>query len=69
MNLGAGHGGASGRYDRLRETAHDYAFVLFALGLADDGPSDAMGIAGEGGQPDAAASGSGKPPVSAVNAG
>jgi oligopeptidase B len=28
MNLGAGHGGASGRYERLRETAFRYAFIL-----------------------------------------
>jgi oligopeptidase B len=27
-NMDAGHGGASGRYDALRETAFDYAFVL-----------------------------------------
>ncbi len=27
-NLGAGHGGSSGRYDALRETAFDYAFAL-----------------------------------------
>lgn len=27
-NMGAGHGGASGRYDRLREIATDYGFVL-----------------------------------------
>jgi oligopeptidase B len=27
-NMGAGHGGASGRYDRLREIAGDYAFIL-----------------------------------------
>ena len=33
-NLGAGHGGASGRYDRLREIATDFAFVLWRLGLA-----------------------------------
>ncbi|MCC7134063.1 MAG: S9 family peptidase [Gemmatimonadales bacterium] len=33
-NLGAGHGGASGRYDRLREIATDYAFILWRLGLA-----------------------------------
>jgi oligopeptidase B len=28
MNMGAGHGGASGRYERLRETALRYAFIL-----------------------------------------
>jgi len=30
-NMGAGHGGASGRYDRLREIAGDYAFILTVL--------------------------------------
>jgi oligopeptidase B len=29
----AGHGGKSGRYDRLRETAYDYAFILWQLGV------------------------------------
>jgi oligopeptidase B len=32
-NMGAGHGGASGRYDRLREIALDYAFMLSQLGV------------------------------------
>ena len=32
-NLGAGHGGASGRYDRLREYAVDYAFLMTVLGV------------------------------------
>jgi oligopeptidase B len=32
INMDAGHGGASGRYDALRETALDYAFLLTQLG-------------------------------------
>jgi len=32
-NFGAGHGGASGRYDALHDVARDYAFFLSALGL------------------------------------
>ncbi|HEX2249423.1 MAG TPA: prolyl oligopeptidase family serine peptidase, partial [Gemmatimonadales bacterium] len=30
-NMGAGHGGASGRYDMLREVAFKYAFILDVL--------------------------------------
>jgi oligopeptidase B len=33
-NMAAGHGGASGRYDTLHETAFEWAFVLGQLGLA-----------------------------------
>ena len=32
-NLGAGHGGSSGRYDALQEAAFDYAFVLSQMGI------------------------------------
>ncbi len=33
-NMGAGHGGKSGRYESLHETAEEYAFLLMAFGLA-----------------------------------
>ena len=32
-NMGAGHGGASGRYEAMRETAIRYAFILDQLGI------------------------------------
>jgi oligopeptidase B len=35
-NLTAGHGGASGRYDYLKETALDYVFLLRELGAIGD---------------------------------
>jgi oligopeptidase B len=34
-NMDAGHGGASGRYDRYRETAFEYAFLLDHAGKID----------------------------------
>ena len=34
VNMDAGHGGASGRYDYLKEIAFDYAFLLGELGVA-----------------------------------
>ncbi len=34
MNMGAGHGGSSGRYERLKEIAFDYAFMLQQVGLS-----------------------------------
>jgi oligopeptidase B len=35
VNFAAGHGGASGRYDALKETAFDYAFLLAQVGIAE----------------------------------
>ncbi|MDG2001895.1 MAG: S9 family peptidase [Novosphingobium sp.] len=34
-NMGAGHGGKSGRFESLRETAEEYAFILWQLGRGD----------------------------------
>jgi oligopeptidase B len=34
-NMGAGHGGASGRYDALEELAFAYAFILQAVGIEE----------------------------------
>jgi oligopeptidase B len=33
-NMGAGHGGKSGRFESLREAAEEHAFVLWQMGLA-----------------------------------
>jgi len=35
VNMGAGHGGASGRYDAIHETAFDYAFALWQVGITN----------------------------------
>jgi oligopeptidase B len=39
-NMEAGHGGKSGRFERYREIAEEYAFVLDQAGLAGT-PTDA----------------------------
>ncbi len=36
-NMDAGHGGASGRYQRYRETAMEYAFMLDLVGINESG--------------------------------
>ena len=35
-NMGAGHGGASGRYEHLRDRAADYVFVLKEFGMIEN---------------------------------
>ncbi len=35
--MAAGHGGSSGRYDRLREIAFDYSFMLWQMGIEKNG--------------------------------
>lgn len=32
-NMGAGHGGSSGRYDHLKEVAFDYTYALTQVGI------------------------------------
>jgi len=36
INMAGGHGGSSGRYDRLKEIAFDYAFVVSTLKAPED---------------------------------
>lgn len=35
-NMGAGHGGKSGRWDSLYETAEEFAFILWQMGMAEE---------------------------------
>ena len=42
-NMGAGHGGASGRYDALRETAFTYSFILWQMGIPTTPGTSAAG--------------------------
>jgi len=32
-NMGAGHGGASGRYDQLKEEAFEHAWLMWQAGI------------------------------------
>ena len=43
INMAAGHGGSSGRYDALRELALDYTWVLGVLGLGPAGAGSRSG--------------------------
>ena len=44
-NMGAGHGGASGRFDSLKERAEEWAFALMTVGLADAEAAEATSAA------------------------
>ena len=43
LNMEAGHGGASGRFDFLKEIALDYAFAVWAVERVDGGRTDPAG--------------------------
>ena len=38
-NMGAGHGGKSGRFESLKETAEEFAFILWQLDIGDGQPA------------------------------
>ncbi|MDF2442680.1 MAG: hypothetical protein JWR01_883 [Subtercola sp.] len=44
IELTAGHGGVSGRYERWKETAYEYAWMLDVLGSADQAPAGATPV-------------------------
>ena len=46
-NMHGGHGGSSGRYDRYREVAFDYAFMLSQLGVEEPANHGAVTPAGK----------------------
>lgn len=35
INMGAGHGGKSGRWNRVQETAEEFAFILWQMGMTE----------------------------------
>ena len=43
VEMEAGHGGKSGRFQRYRETALEYAFLLLQLGISDESTPEASG--------------------------
>ena len=47
-NMGAGHGGKSGRWQALRETAEEYVFVLTQLGVESTGSAKSPKSTGSG---------------------
>jgi oligopeptidase B len=48
-NMGAGHFGASGRYERIKETAFDFAFLLKVLGVENPTVTEAKPAAAKTG--------------------
>ncbi len=40
-NMGAGHGGKSGRFESLKEVAEEFAFILWQLGVEESQPPQA----------------------------
>ena len=41
--MGAGHGGKSGRFESLKETAEEFAFILWQMGVDALPSSEAIG--------------------------